>query len=54
MNGDKCPFRDTLEDWATRRRCISTRAESRIDRLEIMSAKKLLDTQHTLVGFGRM
>jgi hypothetical protein len=38
MNRDKCPFRDTSQDWATRRRCISTKAETRIDTEEIMSA----------------
>jgi len=27
---DKCPFRDTPQDWATRRRCISTREETRM------------------------
>jgi hypothetical protein len=37
-NRDKCPFRDTSQDWPTRRRCISTKAETRIDTEEIMSA----------------
>jgi hypothetical protein len=32
------PLQRHLPRWATRRRCISTRAESRIDRMEIMSA----------------
>jgi hypothetical protein len=38
MDRDKCPFRDTSQDWATRRRCISTKAETGIDTEEIMSA----------------
>jgi hypothetical protein len=38
MNRDKCHFRDTSQDWATRRMCISTKAETRIDTKEIMSA----------------
>jgi len=38
MNRDECPFRDTSQDWATRRRCISIKAETRIDTEEIMPA----------------
>jgi hypothetical protein len=30
MNRDKCPFRDTSQDWATKRRCISTRDETKM------------------------
>jgi hypothetical protein len=33
MNRDKCPLRDTSQDGATRRRCISTREETRVSTL---------------------